>query len=84
MINNYEAAYRMLNHGQVSLDTRHPTFRDKLDLFFVDYDWVPLLVQESYLNSMQKRSTTADISTMAEAAEFISDAEVMNVHLRSE
>ena len=52
MINNYEAAYRMLNHGQVSLNTRHPTFRDKLDLFFVDYEWVPLLVQESYLSSM--------------------------------
>ena len=49
MINNYEAAYRLLNHGQTPLNN---SFRDKLDLFFVDYEWVPLLVQQNYLSSM--------------------------------
>ncbi len=44
MINNYEAAFRLLNHGKNSLNAKYPTFRDKLDLFFIDYDWVPLLV----------------------------------------
>jgi hypothetical protein len=44
MINNFEAAYRMLNHGRVSLNDKYPTFRDKMDLFFIDYDWIPLLV----------------------------------------
>ena len=44
MINNFEAAYRLLNHGAVSLEKSYPTFRQKLDLFFIDHDWVPLLV----------------------------------------
>ena len=44
MINNFDAAHRLLNSGEGGLDKKYPTFRDKLDLFFVDYDWVPLLV----------------------------------------
>lgn len=44
MINGFEAAHRLLNHGVSPLDARYPAFRDKLDLFFVDHDWVPLLV----------------------------------------
>ncbi len=57
MINNYDAAHRLLNHGAVSLDAKYPTFRDKVDLFFVDFDWVPLLIQESYLGSFERRNT---------------------------
>ena len=82
MINNFDAAHRLLNHGAVSLDLKHPTFREKVDLFFVDYEWVSLLVQESYLASMQKRNSLEDIETMAEAAEFISLGDSLNRHLR--
>lgn len=53
MINNFEAAFRLLNNGAVPLEKKYPKFQQKLDLFFIDHDWVPLLVQESYLNSMQ-------------------------------
>ena len=58
MINNFDAAHRLLNAGEGNLNGKYPSFRDKLDLFFVDYDWVPLLVQEGYLNSMQNRGRT--------------------------
>jgi replication factor C subunit 1 len=51
MINNFEAANKLLNHGTISLNRKYPTFRQKMDLFFIDYDFIPLLVQESYLNS---------------------------------
>jgi len=44
MLNNWDAAYRLLNHGAESLNKKYPSFRQKLDLFFVDYDWVPLLI----------------------------------------
>jgi hypothetical protein len=44
MINNFEAAQKLLNHGAVSLNIKHPSFRDKLDLFFIDHEFVPLLV----------------------------------------
>lgn len=72
MLNNWDAAYRLLNHGADSLNNKFPSFRDKLDLFFVDYDWVPLLIQDSYLNALDKRSTPEDLEIMAEASEFIS------------
>ena len=55
MINNFEAALRLLNCGEKPLDDKYPSFRQKLDLFFVDYEFVPLLVQESYLNAFQDR-----------------------------
>ena len=44
MLNNFEAASRLLNHGANPLDAKNPTFRDKLDLFFVDHDFIPLLI----------------------------------------
>ena len=44
MINNWDAAFKLLNDGAVPLAKQYPKFRDKLDLFFVDYEWVPLLV----------------------------------------
>ena len=44
MINNFDAAHRLLNHGAKNLNERYPRFRDKLDLFFIDHEWVPLLI----------------------------------------
>ena len=44
MIGNYDAAQRLLNSGEGNLNEKYPTFREKLDLFFIDYDWVPMLV----------------------------------------
>ena len=43
-----------------------------MDLFFIDYDLIPLLVQENYLNSMGDRREMYDLNAMADAAEFIS------------
>lgn len=57
MINNFEAAHRLLNAGGGNLNSRYPKFRDKLDLFFVDHEWIPLLVMDSYLGSMEKRNS---------------------------
>jgi hypothetical protein len=42
MINNFEAATRLLNWSTQS--TKYPAFKDKLNLFFIDYDWIPMLV----------------------------------------
>jgi len=82
MINNFEAAYRMLNTGSVPLDKKYPKFSQKLDLFFIDHDWIPLLVQESYLNSMEKRDSLEDIEAMANASEFISLGDTINRSIR--
>lgn len=72
MINNFDAAHRLLDHGKNSLNEKYPLFRQKVDLFFIDYDLIPLLIQESYLNSMGDRKTLDDIERMADASDFIS------------
>jgi len=72
MINGFDAAYRMLNSGEKPLDDKYPLFRQKLDLFFIDYEWIPLLIQDSYLNSFQNRKEIEDLEAMAEASDMIS------------
>ena len=62
MINNFDAAHKLLNFG---VQDEFVNFRDKVDLVFVDYEWIPLLIQESYLTSMEKRDTKQDINQMA-------------------
>jgi hypothetical protein len=62
MINNFDAAHKLLNFG---VQDKFVNFRDKVDLVFVDYEWIPLLIQESYLTSMEKRDTKQDINQMA-------------------
>ena len=44
MMTNYDAAWKLLNSGEGGLNTKYPSFNDKLDLFFIDYDWVPMLI----------------------------------------
>lgn len=85
MINNFEAASRLLNQGNPQMRAKYSTFRDKQDLFFIDYDFVPNLVQENYLNSMgDQRSSPDDLWSMAQAADFISQGDVLNSKIRKE
>ena len=65
MINNFEAAFRLLNCGKSEMKLRYPEFRQKLNLFFIDFDFIPLLVQECYLGCFQDRKSNDDIESMA-------------------
>lgn len=49
MISNFDAAQRLLDHGKKSLNINYPLFRQKIDLFFIDYEFIPLIIQENYL-----------------------------------
>ena len=62
---------------------KYPTFRQKIDLFFIDYEMIPLLVQENYLNSMGDKSSLSDIERLAEAADFISVGDCINRQVRT-
>ena len=44
MINSHDAANKLLDCGNPSFQKLYPTFRNKLDLFFIDHEFVPLLV----------------------------------------
>ena len=58
---------------------KYTSFRDKMDLFFIDYEFVPLLVQENYLNAFEDRKSMDDIEKMAEAADCISSSDAFNI-----
>ena len=79
MINNFDAAHRLLNCGEKPLDAKYPFFRQKLDLFFIDYDFIPLLVQECYLNAFRDRKSLEDLEAMADAADMISVGDTLNI-----
>lgn len=83
MINNFDAAHRLLNHGQKSLDDKYPQFRQKMDLFFIDYDLIPLLVQENYLTAMGERRDLESLNRMAEASDFISLGDSISRQVRT-
>ena len=51
MLNNFDAASKLLNLGDHRNFSKYNTYRSKLDLFFIDHEFVPLLVQENYLNA---------------------------------
>lgn len=80
MINNYDAAHRLLNLLENA--KKYPTFRSKIDLFFIDHEFVPLLVQESYLNTFGPRNDMQDIEKMAEASDLISLGDQVNIKIR--
>ena len=82
MITNFDAAHKLLNCGEVPLEPRFPKFRNKLDLFFIDYEMIPLLIQDSYLGSFQDRKSLDDLETMAEAADMISLGDQMSTRIR--
>ena len=82
MINNYDAAHKLLNMQESK--RKYATFRSKIDLFFIDHEFVPLLVQEGYLNSFGPRDTMDDLEKMAEAADQISISDQLNIKIRTE
>jgi hypothetical protein len=45
MISNFEAASKLLNRNHKS------TLDSKFNLFFIDYELIPLLIHENYINS---------------------------------
>jgi len=81
MINNFDAGYKLLNDKV--LTEKYPTFRQKMDLFFIDYDFVPLIVQDSYLNAMGDRNDIRSLEAMAEASDFISQGDQISKQIRT-
>ena len=83
MINNFDAAAKLLDCGNPTFDSKYSTFRQKLDLFFIDHEFVPLLVQESYLNCFDENArSNNDLHKMAEASEMMSVGDLCNIQIR--
>lgn len=96
MLNNFDAAARLLNLGDQKVASEYRQYRQKLDLFFIDHDFVPMLIQENFLNAMQAGLNTQtgggkaalgnlnDIERMADAADCISLGDQAAVKIRTD
>jgi len=58
MVSNFEAASKFL----IKIERDKLTLMQKMNLFFVDYDLIPLLIQQSYLNSIIQINKTGNAS----------------------
>lgn len=79
MISNFDAAHKLLNYTNQKM-----SFRDKVDLFFIDYDLIPLLVQENYLSCYKNAKTKREeVASIAMASEYISMGDIIEKRIRS-
>lgn len=56
------------------------TLNERLDMFFVDYDFIPLLVQQNYLKCFQPK----DVSLIQKSASLISFGDLISRAIRAE
>jgi replication factor C subunit 1 len=55
-----------------------------MDLFFIDYDLVPLLVQENYLSSAEKTGDLEQLKRIHRAADSIARGDIANLLIRKD
>jgi replication factor C subunit 1 len=71
-LNNFNAATKLLKGSEI----RNLIFKEKMDLFFIDYDLVPLLVYENYLDAIQNEENLLEI------ADYIAFSDTLNEKIR--
>jgi replication factor C subunit 1 len=77
MMDSFGAAAILLN----KVKRKAYTIRGLMDLFFIDYDMIPLLIFESYLDMRSTDEHTLDM--MAEASESIAFGDMVNQKVRA-
>lgn len=81
-INNFAAAHELLDY-----DSRCKySFKELLDLYYIDYDMVPLLVQDNYLAGFDatfSRNNINDLHKMSLASDFIAYGDTISTHVRN-
>jgi len=76
MIDSVKATTTLLNYPDFS----KLSYRDQVDLFFIDYSIIPLLVHDNYLGVMDKtfKNKDEDVNRLAAAASYFSLADTIN------
>ncbi|CAK60343.1 unnamed protein product (macronuclear) [Paramecium tetraurelia] len=75
VFNTFNAAVSLLNRNQ----RIQMSLRDMLDMFFLDYDLIPLIIQDNYILSNHQ-----DINNVAKAAELIAEGDIISKKIRKE
>jgi replication factor C subunit 1 len=76
-LNPFSATQMIFKEG-VSFDERN-------EAYFVDYDLMPLMVQENYMSSiLSKRQCSSDdkLDFASAAADFIAESDLVSVYIR--
>jgi replication factor C subunit 1 len=68
MLNTFDACQKLLSHERLST-------RERLDLYFIDFQIMPLFVHQNYLSAAQ------NIQEAADAAEYLSTGDLINSHV---
>ncbi|ETI51294.1 hypothetical protein F441_05288 [Phytophthora nicotianae CJ01A1] len=65
---------------------RDLSFDARNEAYFVDYDLMPLMVQENYIQSIMnnRRSSDENLEAAMHASEFISESDLLNTYVRVE
>lgn len=73
------SATQQIFQRDISFDARN-------EAFFVDYDLMPLMVQENYIQSLMNNKSSSDekLELAALAADFIADSDIANRYVRME
>ncbi|CDW82868.1 replication factor c subunit 1 [Stylonychia lemnae] len=59
------------------------SFRDKINLFFIDPEMMPMFVQENYLSCFGQSTKYEDLTRLAQSSDFISLGDSINNQIRS-
>ena len=63
---------------------RNWSYEKRNELFFTDYDMIPLLVQQNYLKAVEKVTDSRVIPAIKKAAEFISVSDIVGKAIRTD
>lgn len=69
MVDNFDAASKFFNSSEM----RRLTHKEKIDLAFIDYNLIPLLIHENYLSAMG-----GDLKSLSEAADSLVLSDVLS------
>ena len=79
MINIYDVCKKLLS----KLEFNKMSHRERLDLFFIDFDLLPGLIYENYLTPFSNNRTLYDLRRIAKSAEFISFGDVIERKIKT-
>ena len=69
LLNHFDAACKLFNTSEM----RKLSHKEKIDLAFIDYQMIPLMVHDNYLAALDQK----DLKAMSEAADSIALSDVM-------
>jgi DNA polymerase III delta prime subunit len=80
MLNPFDSCKRMLTKS----DFRKLKHREKMDLFFIDFDLIPSLIHENYLSCYGNNRSVYDLRRMVASSENISLGDVIDRKIRTD